>query len=492
MFVGRKRELARMEREYARDGFSFVTVRGRRRIGKTRLIKEFMKGKKGLYFSAREIPAEDNLELLAQDLFECEGPTDASLELVLSEVFRRARDERFVLAIDEYPRLCDRGSGTSSVLQEYIDRYGDGSKLFLILCGSSMTMMEKEVTGKESPLYGRRTETVELKPFTYFESRLLLEGFSEEDRFRIYGMTGGMPAYLMRFDPSRTLEDTLVEEFIESGSYFRGESSAILMQEIAGSGVHRRVLYAIASGHCRSSEISTKVGCSAPLTARYLNELVDLGLVARTSPVDNRSEKIVRYAIRDEFLGFYYRRIYRLSEDMGEEEMRAAARRVLELHDADLGRVFERVSSQYLRYAWGGADGTWWGTDPVTRTVQEIDLVLASERDGVETGLFVECKYTREKVGADVLEDLVYKSKLVKRFASRRYALCSRSGFADGLEGRGDVLLLTLEDMVDGYPVRGGPPQIPIHSLPTILFSAAMAESDARYDVLGLSGDGTL
>jgi AAA+ ATPase superfamily predicted ATPase len=194
MFYGRTNELIKLNEMYDSDKFEFAVIYGRRRVGKTTLIREFIKNKEALFFAASESTAPDNLLSLSR----CIGgsnsaPVFQDFESALSTIFNLAKNERFIFIIDEFPYLAEAYRGVSSLLQILIDHNKDNTKLMFILCGSSMSFMENQVLGYQSPLYGRRTAQFKILPFTFFESLPFFEEYGDEDKAVLYGMTGGVP-----------------------------------------------------------------------------------------------------------------------------------------------------------------------------------------------------------------------------------------------------------------------------------------------------------
>lgn len=456
MFYGREEELDRLNKRYKGDNFEFIPIYGRRRVGKTALIQEFMRGKKGIYFSARAISPENNLAILGKKVFGFSDSVYIGIDNILERVFEMAEHERFILAIDEYPRLVRDGAGISDAIQEFIDRYHETSKLFLILSGSALSIMEHEVLGTKSPLYGRHTGSLKLKPFSYFESRHFLNGFEEEDRLRIYSMVGGIPLYLRQFVPGKTLNENIIDSFLTIDGFFNDEHTVMLLEEFTKPATYERVLSAIASGCTKANKIAQKAQMSSNLASKYISDLVMLDIVRRDTPVDDGNGRIVRYRIADPYLNFHYRYIAQLSDDMDEEERETASCNLAEAVQNDIGFTFETVCTQYLQRKWGGKPGKWWGSNRYTKTAEEIDIVMTKiDADFRKIGLFVECKYKNSTIGTDDLQKLIERSDLVKGYGSKQYAICSKSGFTDDLKGRDGVILLSFEDMIRGWPRDG-------------------------------------
>ena len=220
MFIGRKTELNGLNNSYKKNSFQFPVIYGRRRVGKTTLINEFCKGKKSVYFVAIQSTIKENLEILSAQILMALAP-DApknpfpSFREAINYVFEYAKKERVIFTIDEFPYLAAADKSVSSIIQAAIDKYHADSKLFLILCGSSMSFMEKQVLGYKSPLYGRRTAQYKLMPFDYFDSAEMLYGFSNMEKVIIYGVTGGIPEYLSRIDNNLSLKDNIRDLFFD-------------------------------------------------------------------------------------------------------------------------------------------------------------------------------------------------------------------------------------------------------------------------------------
>ena len=203
MFIGRKRELAALERLYESGKFEFAVIYGRRRVGKTALISRFIENKKAIYFTGVESSEKQNLENLSANIFEYATGDRAessfvSFQAALEYVCRIAEKERLVLVIDEYPYAARAAKSLASTLQLLIDKHKDTSKLMLILCGSSMSYMEDHVLAYKSPLYGRRTAQIKILPFDFADTCRCFTRFSDTDMALIYGIAGGTPQYLRR------------------------------------------------------------------------------------------------------------------------------------------------------------------------------------------------------------------------------------------------------------------------------------------------------
>ena len=311
MFVGRTKELASLEKLYHKGNFQFAVIYGRRRVGKTTLINEFCKGKKTVYFTSVETTAKENLGVLSARVLEVLAPDAprnpfASFGDALDYVFAFARNERIILAIDEYPYLAESDRAVSSILQAAIDKYQSDSKLFLILCGSSMSFMENQVLGYKSPLYGRRTSQYKILPFDYFESAGMLFGFNDIDKITLYGITGGIPDYISRVDNNLLLRENVRDLFFDPSGRLFEEPSNLLKQELRSPQTYNGIITAIATGASRLNEIATKAGIETSHCSNMLDTLISLELVKKESPVTEQHSRRTIYVLEDQMFRFWY------------------------------------------------------------------------------------------------------------------------------------------------------------------------------------------
>lgn len=218
MFIGRERELATLNKLYASDKFEFVVIYGRRRVGKTALISQFIDDKSAIYFMGVESNAKQNLENFSKSIlsFHTGMETETSFlsfQAALEYVFKLAEKERIILAIDEYPYVARSSKSLASTIQLLIDQYKDTSKLMLILCGSSMSYMEDHVLAYKAPLYGRRTAQMKILPFDFEETCHYFKNFTDEEKAYVYGIVGGTPQYLLQMSDKLSIEDNIKTHF---------------------------------------------------------------------------------------------------------------------------------------------------------------------------------------------------------------------------------------------------------------------------------------
>lgn len=461
MFYCREAELRTMNNRYKKDRFECIVIYGRRRVGKTALINEFCKGKPTVYFSALNASSQENLEALSKAIYTCQNPdstsapTYQSYEDALEAITEMAMEKRLVFVIDEYPYLAKAEKSISSRLQHIIDHSWQDSRIYLILCGSSMSFMEYQVLGYESPLYGRRTAQFKIQALTYREITEFHPELKAADQALLYGVTGGIPHYINKLDVESDLDEALLENLFSTSSYLFEEPENLLKQELREPAIYNSVISAIAAGASHSNEISTKVGLESGVCAKYLKVLLDLGILKKETPITEKPGKKTIYAIDDNFFRFWYRFVPRNMSVISAGRMHPVYEQAVKRFYPDyMGLVFEKMCQEYLlRYAKDlpillSNVGQWWGTDSKTRKEVQIDIVGVPV-DGNEY-LICSCKYRNEKIGIEELELLRRYAAVFRQNGIFHYYIFSKGGFTPTLleaEMQGEVTLFTLGDL---------------------------------------------
>ena len=461
MFIGREKELGNLNRLYSSDKFEFAVIYGRRRVGKTAIINEFTKGKPSIFFTGVETNEKQNLENFSKCILEyvTKKPANTSFDsfqTALEFVFDLAEEERIVLVIDEYPYVARASKSLASTLQLLIDKYKDTSKLFLILCGSSMSYMEDQVLTYKAPLYGRRTAQFKVQPFEFREACKYFTQLSDEDKALAYGIVGGTPQYLLQLNDKLSIEDNIKNTYLNPASSIYEEPQNLLKQEVREPAIYNAIIAAIATGYSKMSEISTKVGEDTSVCATYIKNLISLGIVKKETPFGEDSARKTIYSIEDNMFRFWYRFVPENTSIISRGATDLAYNRIEPHLSNYMGGVFENICKQYLwlllligKCAIDFTDiGRWWGTNPKTRQQVEIDIMGTADKN---TALFGECKWTNEKVDLGVLEGLVEKSQLF-HYKNKHYYLFAKNGFTKGCmekaEDMGNVILVSYDDMV--------------------------------------------
>lgn len=464
MFIGREKELHSLHHLYITEKFKFAVIYGRRRVGKTALINQFIGNKKAIYFTGVESNAKQNLENMSKSIIEYTSGIEAdttfsSFQTALEYVFTLAEKERLILVIDEYPYVARSSKSLASTLQMLIDKHKDTSKLMLILCGSSMSYMEDNVLAYKAPLYGRRTAQMKILPFHFEETFHYFRNMSDEDKALMYGIVGGTPQYLLQMSDQLSVEENIKRTFLDPVSFLFEEPTNLLKQEVREPAIYTAIITAIAAGATRISEISTKIGEDTSVCSTYIKSLIHLGIVQKESPYGEKNSRKSIYYIEDNMFRFWYRFVLGNNSAIARGAADLVYRRIKPHLSDYMGKVFEDICTQYLwKLLIDGRSpveftslGRWWGTDPIQKAQTEIDIMGEQDKN---TAVFGECKWTNEKVDQSVLELLIKRSHLFS-YKNMHYYLFAKSGFTQGCIDKaaelGNVTLVSYTDIINEY-----------------------------------------
>jgi uncharacterized protein len=419
-FVGRARELAALEGQYRQPESSLVPVYGRRRVGKSELVLHFTRERPCIYFVGKQAPAALQVrEFLRAAARTLEEPLLASAgfndwRTCLLEVVRRWRKPgKLILVLDEFQWMVEEDPSLPSVIQELWDRHWQHSgKVMLILAGSYVGFMERQVLGSQKPLGGRRTAQILLEPFDFLEAAQFHPNTSREDQARIYFITGGIPLYLLAFQHTKSIAQNICATLLDEFSPLSHEPEFLLREELRGLERFQAVLDTLASGRKPLSEIAKAIGADPRSIVYQLQTLTALGYVERVLPMTPKASPVrhVRYSLGDPFLRFWYRFIFP-NQSLIRANPAAAFKDVIagEL-ESYFGQCFERFCRQalgriYQKEKVGAAYqiGEYWD-----KQIQ-IDVVGVRRDNWIDLG---ECKWGSTSSAPELIAELESRVKL--------------------------------------------------------------------------------
>lgn len=470
MFIGRERELASLKDFYEKDGIGMTVIYGRRRIGKSTLIAEFVKDKKVIFYTATKVGKDRNLELFSKqvtDLF-LSGIEDISfhtIEAVFDFINKNISDEKVILVIDELPYWAEKDEALLSILQKYMDTVWHDKNLKIILCGSALSFMENKVLSEKSPLFGRRDSQIKLDAFDYLDAAKFVPDYSNEDKAICYGITGGVAKYLSMIDPSKSLDENIIKLYFRTNGYLYDETRNLLTQEFSDITLVNNIIEQIASGQNTINIIANKIGEKESTILYSLEKLISVGLVEKKKCItEEKNKKKTQYILKDHMFKFWYEFIPKATSviEMGQGELyyHKAVKPVLHSY---MGSVFEDMCRYYtLQHGILGefdcfvtTVGTWWGTETIINENGEkraqstdIDVVALSEIE--KKAVVGECKFKNEKIDKGIYETLVRRSHSISsKYQVVKYILFSLSGYTEWFDTLSDhnVVLLSLNDL---------------------------------------------
>lgn len=446
-FLGREKEILDLEKEYARDG-GFVVIYGRRRIGKTTLIKQFIKSKTAFYFLATKEVESQSMKRFAGVIARTTGNSVLQKAAFSDwlDLFQAVADykpnEKKVLVIDEFPYLVKVNDSFPSILQNAWDEILKDSNVMLILCGSLISMMKKHALSYESPLYGRRTAQMRIAPLpftTVYENQKL----SFEEAAEQYSITGGVPKYMEFFSDGQPLYEQIKENVLSKNGFLYEEPNFLLTDEVQVPTNYFSIIKVIADGNHKLGMIAGILGLETSALTPYLKTLSELGFIEKQVPVTEKNAEKTRkglYFISDNFLRFWFRYVYpykgeleldntQISLDELDKDFKEKF--VAFAYDDICKEIFARLCSDKAIDFTPSKIGSYWLNDKSGNT--HIDVMAV---DTVNKRLFAgECKYHNQPIDADVYFELVKKvdnsSEIKSAFKGYTviYGVFSKSGF---------------------------------------------------------------
>lgn len=459
-FINRERELRALENFWKGKEPQLIIIYGKRRIGKTELIKQFMKNKPHIYFLAQRINEHEILKLLGEtvgeffddDILKRNGFGQWKW---FFEYLKKHIKKRIIVAFDEFPYLAEATKGISSVFQAGWDEYLKDTPVFFILCGSSISMMEEKLLAYKAPLYGRRSGQIFLKPFPFSTVRKFYPGLSFEDCLNFYAIAGGNPSYLKRFSPEFSLERNLRDNLLQPEAYLYNEVEFILREELREPRNYLAILKAIALSKNRVSEIVNETGLEKGILHKYLYILEDLHLIQKEVPVTEKvplkSRKGI-YVLQDQFFKFWLKYFIPNKSSLEEGKVDLVIKKIKSNFNELVAGNYEKVAREIVRDHEAklftvSKIGKWWKKN------EEIDVVAVNEEE--KKILFGEVKWRNKPIGVNIYEDLKRKSQLVEWGRGRRreyFCLFSKSGFTDNMKeraGNENIFLFHKERLVE-------------------------------------------
>lgn len=483
MFVGREKELAFLESKYTAENGQLIVLYGRRRVGKTETLKEFCKNKPHVFFACRECTDKLQLRTFSEKMLKEDIPARRYISQFENweQAFRSVTDlprgdKKKLLIIDEFPYMCRGNTSIPSVLQNLWDEVLKDKNLMIVLCGSSMSFIEKELLSEKNPLYGRATGVYRMTEMDFYDAVKFFPDYSDTDKVIAYSVLGGIPHYLKQFDPKKSLAENIKNNILTKGCVLYSEVDFLLRQELRETPIYNSLIEAIALGNTKLNEISQKsLVDDTSKTSTYLRNLIQLGIVEREFSVDAGTKERANtnrgtYKLTDNFFRFWYAFVFTNYSELEAGDVDGVFHYSVEpqLHQF-ASMPFEDVCRQYVRklqqanalpfrYA---HMGRWTGKTTVrdtsapggTRIAEtEIDI-LAVSRSRKEY-LICECKFKNKPFSYSEYLDTIAKLTPQKEKADFYYALFSESGFdnkikeADNINKR--LWLYELSDIVSG------------------------------------------
>ena len=454
LFIGRESELQFLNDAYESDKAEFIVLYGRRRVGKTELLNEFCKDKDAIFYTCREYTDTVQLKSFTEKVKTYNIPaldfvdSFSSWERAFSSIMMLPTDKKKLLIIDEFPYACKANESIPSVLQVLWDEKLRHENVMIVLCGSAMSFIERDLLSEKNPLYGRTTGIYKLKPLPFCDAQKFFPDYSTEDKIIAYAILGGIPHYLKQFNKNLSLEDNVKKNVLRRGCTLYNEVEFLIKQELREPAVYNTIIEAIALGNNSFNDILTKTQIEKSKLSVYLKNLIELYIVEKEFPALSKDKAKSNasggsYVLTDNFFRFWYSFAFRNLTDLENDDADGVWENDIQdsLHHF-ASKAFEQLSIEYM-YALNKAKALpfrvssasrYWGktnqiVDGKTRSVNlEIDILAPDSTK--KKVIYGECKFTNEPFDMNEFKNL--KSKVFIG-DSVYYYLFSLSGFTDAV-----------------------------------------------------------
>lgn len=458
MFYGRESERKKLNTMFHSDGQKISLIYGRRRIGKSELIKQVLKGTdlKSIYYECKQTTEQNNVDSLSEligEAFNFPKPAFENIENLLRFLFKSSEQKPLILVLDEYSYLRENVKGLDSILQSVIDSYKDTSKIKLIICGSYVDTM-KALLAKQNPLYGRIDLTINLKPMDYYDSALFYSDFSDEDKVRLFSVFGGIPYYNRLIDAQKSVRENIIDLIASPGARLENEVSMYLNSEISKITNANEVFEALAKGFSRYKDLLNQSNVSSgPALVDILDKLIRMDVVAKEAPInDENNRKKSGYFISDNLSLFYYKYIFRNISRMNlmDSDIFYDKYIAVDFETKYVPKIFENICRQYLirKNRKGLMDeifekiGKYYYDDPIEKKNGEFDIVTLDDNGYI----FYESKFRKDP--NPITESMIQNEiRQVQQTGLKcyKYGFFSKTGFL--CEQKEDRILIDLNEL---------------------------------------------
>lgn len=466
MFIGRHDELQFLEEKYRSAGGQLIVLYGRRRVGKTETLRKFCQNKQHVYYQCTESPNDQQLTAFSERVLKNGFPAAryinrfANWDAALGSVAEYPADGKKLLIIDEFPYMVRGNPAIPSLMQKIWDEGLKDLNVMIVLCGSSMSFIEKEILAEKNPLYGRASGVMKLNEMPFQDAIKFVPGYSALDKIATYAVLGGIPHYLKQFDDSFPLEENILRNVLTRGSILYSEVEFLMRQELREIAVYNAIIEAVALGNTKLGGIHQKTQIEKTKLTAYLNNLMSLNILSREFPAsggikEQANKQRGLYRVTDNFFRFWYAFIFpNLSELEAGDASGIWNHAVKPSLDVYISRVFEDICIQYLRTRnrtnslpfYFTKIGRWWDKG------DEIDVMAVDAEK--RRFLIGECKYRNSSVALSDFAALKRKWSMVGQGEDAEFFMFSKSGFShEVMEAAqaGQVSLITAEEIVQSF-----------------------------------------
>lgn len=465
MFIGRKDELNFLEEKYQSNSGELIVIYGRRRVGKTETIKRFCEGKKHVFYTCVECPDEQQLKGISNRLLKTDMPAAnyiksfSDWEQAFSSITEIPGNEKKILVIDEFPYMVRVNHSIPSILQKLWDEELKNQNVMIILCGSAMSFIEKEILAEKKPLYGRATGILKMKEMDFYDAVQFVPNYTAEEKIITYAILGGIPHYLKQVDDSKPLQDNIQKNILTRGSILYSEVDFLLRQELRETGIYNVIIEAIALGNTKLNDIYQKTQIEKTKLSVYLKNLMELGIIYREFSMDDQVKEQANvqrglYKVADNFFRFWYAFVFPNVSELEFGDAEGIFRHVVKPElDNYTSYIFEDVCKSFLRQKNRNEElpfyfskiGRWWNK------TDELDIMAVDRLK--KNYILGECKYRNQPFAMSDLRNMQKKISWQKEDINVYYWIFSKSGYTEEVRKatqEGNIQLAELQEIILG------------------------------------------
>lgn len=463
MFIGRSNELEFLNNRYNISGSQLIVLYGRRRVGKTETLREFCKGKDHIFYSCTECTDVKQLKAFSERILTKDIPASKYInqftdwEQAFSSIMEMTTEHKKLLIIDEFPYMVRNNPTIPSIIQKLWDIELKNDNVMIILCGSSMSFIEKEILAEKNPLYGRATGILKMKEMSFYDAIGFFPYFTDAEKIIAYSILGGIPHYLKQFNDQVSLSENIVNNILQRGSILYSEVEFMMRQELRETTVYNTIIEAVALGNTKLNDIYLKTMIDKSKLTVYLKNLINLGLMEREFPVSDGIKEQANihrglYQLTDNYFRFWYAFVFPNISELESGDAEGVFKYTVnpEMNKYS-SKIFENICREYIRklnkenklpfrYT---KIGRWWDKN------NEIDIMAVDKnKNNIILG---ECKYQNSAFGLADYETMISKYTPKKPTTKVYYYLFSKNGFTKEVVNRSredNVELISLEDIM--------------------------------------------
>ena len=435
MFTNRQKELSLLNEEYLNDGFRFSIIYGRRRVGKTALLKEYIKDKPSIYF----LVTLENFHIVLKrfqsivaDFFNdsfLKSLDIKDIKQLFEYISKKTFEKKLIIIIDEFQYFAKIDVSLPSQFQYIVDELLKNKNIHLIFCGSIISMMYEQTLSYSSPLYGRRTSAIKLESLDFRYLQDFFKGKTQNELIELYSILYGVPKYLEMFKDTKDLFKSIEKNILDPQSYLYNEPHFILQNEVNEPITYFSILEIIASGEHKIGNIASRLNKNVQNITSFMARLIELDIIYKDVPITDQNplkSKKGLYFIKDNFFRFWFRYVLPYKSQLEIGNAKFVLSKIKESFYNFVSKTYEDLAIKYILQNYDVLKcGRWWDKS------NEIDAV------GIANDYLIvaECKYSNKKVGIDILENLKQKVQCIdSKLPVKKYILFSKSGFTKDLQ----------------------------------------------------------